>query len=214
MGIEDKIPCDRSRGMITGRVGPMFSGKSTEIMRLIERREIALKNKGVLDDYPIVAFRPRKDDRYTENEEIMTHSGNRLEAVLFEGSYEIKEYIDSMAKTPDSIYISEVIFTDSGVIDVIKYMKDKGINVFYEGLNQTSEGEPFPFQDGEGVYKDHIGTLMALTDDLMTLDAVCTACGDIHATKTYYKHGKKDVVEVGGIEAYEARCNECWNPNG
>ncbi|MFP4656159.1 MAG: thymidine kinase [Candidatus Woesearchaeota archaeon] len=215
MSLEEKIPCERRRGTITGRVGPMFSGKSTEIMRLIERRQIALENKGVMEEYPILSFRPAKDDRYTDKNEIMTHSGHKLEAILFNRSSEIREYVDTLEKTPDSVYISEVIFTDSGIIDVIKDFKENGINVFYEGLNQTSEGEPFPFQDLDenGKYKDNIGTLMALSDNLMTLDAVCTSCGFGHASKTFYKHGKKDVLEVGGAEAYEARCNDCWEPN-
>ncbi len=212
MGIEEKLPFEKRRGRIIGRVGPMFSGKSSEIMRLIERRQIALRNSGRFDEYSIVPFRPRKDDRYTEADEIVTHSGKKLRAVLFDHSYEIRDYVDSLEKDPDSVYISEIIFTDSGIIDHIKYFTEKGINVFYEGLNQTSEGIPFPFTDYEKT-GEHIGTLMALSDDLQTLDAVCTTCGSDHASKTTYKGGKKDVIKVGGAEDYSADCIDCWVPN-
>ena len=212
MSLEDTF--EGKRGRIVGRVGPMFAGKSSEVMRLIERREIALKNRGALEDSSIVAFRPANDTRYSQTK-IVTHSGKEMDAVNFTNSGEILDYINSLNGKPDSIYISEVTFTDSKVIDVIKYCTSNGVNVFYEGLNQTSEGIPFPFTDTDehGFPVDHIGTLMALTDDLRTLDSVCTECGSDSASKTYYKHGKKDALKVGGSEDYEARCVDCWEPN-
>ena len=212
MALDDVVKC--KKGRIVGRVGPMFAGKSSEILHLIERREIALKNRGELKDYSIVSFKPQVDDRYSRTK-IITHGGREREAVNFSSSESVVEYIKSLDGKPDSIYISEVTFTDSGIIDVIKYFANQGINIFYEGLNQTSEGIPFPFTDTDDSGKplDHIGTLMALTDNLRTLDSVCTECGADDASKTYYRHGKKDALKVGGVEDYEARCIDCWTPN-
>ena len=202
------------KGRIIGRVGPMYAGKSSEIMRLIERRSIALKNRSEYTDNSILCFKPSIDDRYSDVQ-IITHSGKAIDAISFTDSYEISEYLGNTSDKPDSIYISEVTFTDSCIIDVIKNCVSDGINVFYEGLNQTSEGIPFPFTDTDenGKPVDHIGTLMALTDDLLTLDSVCTKCGSDKASKTYYKHGKKDALKVGGVGDYEARCIDCWHPN-
>ena len=215
MGQYNRMYSFQKKGIITGRVGPMFSGKSSEIMRLLERREIMLKNKNLLEENPIFSFRPTEDNRYTDKSEIVTHSGKKLDAILFEESKEVREFVDNYKDKPDSVYISEVIFTDSGIIDVIKYFRDSGINVFYEGLNQTSEGFPFPFKDRDqyGNFIDDIGTLMAMTDDLQTLYAICSCCGNDFASKTYYKYGKKEVLKVGGAKDYEARCIDCWEPN-
>lgn len=105
-----------------------------------------------------------------------------------------------------NVYIYEVQFFDSNIINVIEKLRNKyRINVFACGLNQTFEGKPFPFKDK----KDHICTLMALSDKVISLDAICNNCGKV-ATRTYRLGESKDTVVIGGINFYQARCNNCF----
>lgn len=190
-------------GKVTTITGPMFSGKTTELLRLKSREEVAKRHSFV--------FKPKIDNRYDEKS-IVNHNGIKEEAVVVENSFDIlkivEEYISSGRNKEMpliNIFIDEVQFFTSDIIDVILEVSKKGINVFTCGLNQTFEGKPFPFKDK----KEHIGTLMALSDYLIHLDAVCNNCGEI-ATKTYRLGDSKETVVLGGTDKYQARCSKCF----
>lgn len=190
-------------GKITTITGPMFSGKTTELLRLKSREEIAKRHSFV--------FKPDLDNRYSKKE-IVNHNGIKEEAVVVKNSLEILKNIEDYLSSQRSkevplinIFIDEVQFFDSNIINVIKEVSSKGINVFSCGLNQTFQGDPFPFKDK----KEHIGTLMALSDFLIHLDAICNNCGEV-ATKTYRLGDSRETVVLGGIEKYQARCIKCF----
>jgi len=188
---------------LTTITGPMFSGKTTELLRLFSREEIA-KRKSIL-------FKPEIDNRYSENK-VVNHDGRAISAIIVKSSDEIYQvvidYIESQEnkeKPLINVFIDEVQFFDSLIIDVIKKLIDKEINVFTCGLNQTYLGDPFPFKDG----KNHIGFLMAISDYVIHLDAICNNCGQA-ATKTYRKGSQTDTVIIGGTDLYQARCIKCF----
>lgn len=190
-------------GKITTITGPMFSGKTTELLRIKSREEIAKRHSFV--------FKPKLDNRYSDKE-IINHNGIKEEAIVVESSFEILKIIEEYLFSGRNkemplinIFIDEVQFFNSDVLEVIITISKKGINVFSCGLNQTFEGKPFPFKDN----KDHIGTLMALSDYLIHLDAVCNNCGEA-ATKTYRLGDSKETVVLGGTEKYQARCTKCF----
>jgi thymidine kinase len=190
-------------GTITTITGPMFSGKTTELLRIKSREEVAKRHSFV--------FKPRLDNRYSDKE-ITNHNGIKEEAIVVESPSEIlknvEEYLSSgrYKEIPlINIFIDEVQFFTSDILEVIKEVSSKGINVFSCGLNQTFKGDPFPFKDN----KEHIGTLMALSDYLIHLDAVCNNCGEA-ATKTYRLGDSKETVVLGGTETYQARCTKCF----
>jgi len=190
-------------GKITTITGPMFSGKTTELLRLKSREEIARRHSFV--------FKPRLDDRYSDKS-IVNHNGIKEEAIVVDSSLDIsKNVLDYLSSQRSkeilliNIFIDEVQFFTSDIIEVILEISKKGINVFSCGLNQTFEGKPFPFKDK----KDHIGTLMALSDFVIHLDAVCNNCGEI-ATKTYRLGDNKETVVLGGLDKYQARCSKCF----
>jgi len=190
-------------GKVTTITGPMFSGKTTELLRLKSREEVAKRHSFV--------FKPKLDNRYDEKS-IVNHNGIKEEAIVVNSPLEIlknvEEYLSSQRSKEIplvNIFIDEVQFFTSDIIDVILEVSKKGINVFTCGLNQTFEGKPFPFKDN----KEHIGTLMALSDFLIHLDAVCNHCGET-ATKTYRLGESKETVVLGGTDSYQARCTKCF----
>jgi len=190
-------------GKITTITGPMFSGKTTELLRIKSREEVAKRHSFV--------FKPKLDVRYSDVS-IVNHNGIKEEAISVDSPSEIlknvEEYLSSGRNKEIpliNVFIDEVQFFTSDILDVILEISKKGINVFTCGLNQTFEGKPFPFKDK----KDHIGTLMALSDYLIHLDAVCNNCGEA-ATKTYRLGASKETVVLGGTEKYQARCTKCF----
>lgn len=190
-------------GKLTTITGPMFSGKTTELLRLFSREEIA-KRKSLL-------FKPAIDNRYSENK-VVNHDGRSIFANKVKSSEEIYQLVVDYLESEENrtsplinVFIDEVQFFESDILDVIKKLTTQGINVFTSGLNQTFLGDPFPFKDG----KNHIGFLMAISDYVIHLDAVCNNCGEA-ATKTYRKGDLTDTVVIGGTDLYQARCTKCF----
>jgi len=192
--------------MMTGTlitiVGPMFSGKTTELLRIMDRELIAKRHS--------VLFKPQIDNRYSE-EDVLNHNGIGRKAIIASDSHDIldKTLELNKQKTIENVFIDEIQFFDSEIIEILPKINDLGIDVYTCGLNQTFKGEPFPFKDG----KKDIGYLMAISDQIISLDAVCNVCGK-KATKTYRIGTDTETVIVGGQDKYQARCKNCfqlWN---
>ena len=195
-------------GLIFGFTGPMFSGKTTKLLMHYERKLIAGEKSAL--------FKPLIDKRY--GNDVKTHFGYGFEAFLVKDSGELLERVKQLSTRPltyllnqkqiklegklKNVFIDEIQFFDSGIIEVILNLR-KELNIYWSGLNQDYTGKPFYFRDR----KDHIGTLMAYSDDVDFSQAVCAVCGR-DATKTFRKRKIKGnpLIVIGGSELYEARC--------
>jgi thymidine kinase len=204
-------------GKLTMIVGPMFSGKTTELLRILSREEIAKRTS--------ILFKPKLDNRYSEDK-VVNHNGVGSSAVIVSNSSELLNYVTDFIRENKNqllitsnnkgvfnkvkqpiinVFIDEVQFFDSKIIDVVEKITSQGINVYISSLNQTFEGKPFPFKDG----KNNVGYLLAMADNIIHLSAVCTCCGG-SATKSMRLVESKDTVVVGGANAYQARCTKCF----
>ena len=182
-------------GSLTTIIGPMFSGKTTELMRLHDRDVIAGKK--------VVLYKPKDDDRYHENK-IITHAGDKRDANSFYRPNEIWE--NYQIKQPDAIYIDEVQFFDNGIIDVIDNILYENVDVTVSSLNRDYKGNPFKFMNSTVT---HIGELLARADNITLLTAVCEQCGN-NATRTYRTTDNQNLIDIGGKDKYEARCPTCY----
>jgi len=124
--------------------------------------------------------------------------GHKLNAILFEID---ESLLDNLDKREFLYGREEVELKD------IELISNKGLDIYWCGLNQDSRGKPFMFRDK----KEHIGYLMAISDELYVLSAVCTICGE-KATKTFRKISSSSLIEIGGEDKYEARCKNHWQP--
>ncbi|MFP4078117.1 MAG: thymidine kinase [Candidatus Izemoplasmataceae bacterium] len=186
------MPLQPKKGWLEVIVGPMFAGKTEELLRRIRRLEYARQN--------VVVFKPGIDDRYDENS-IISHNKTRAQSINIDAAEEIFDHIDS---TTDVVAIDEVQFLDDAILDVIDFLVQKGKVVMTSGLDLDFRGEPFSF----------VPILMARAEYVMKLSAVCVKCG-APATRTqriidgkpakYYD----PVVMIGASESYEARCRHC-----
>jgi len=173
-----------SHGHIDVICGPMFSGKSEELIRRVRRLQIA--------KLKVQIFKHGIDDRYHATR-VVSHSSQSLEATP------VNKPIEILQKLLDStrvVAIDEVQFFDEGIIDVVNKLARRGIRVICAGLDQDFKGKPF----------GPMAELLAIADDVAKIHAVCTVCGGT-ATKTYRKNPKNaDQVLVGESNLYEARC--------
>ncbi len=185
-----------SKGLLHIISGPMFSGKTSELIRLYDRSGFA-KQKSII-------IKPSIDLRYSK-EKVSTHNQDMRLCYVLNNINELTTIIEK--ELPENVFIDEAQFFDSNILDFITNLRNKNINVYCAILNQTSEGNPFPFKDND---KD-VGTLMALADNITILTAVCPVCGKF-ATKTYKRENSGKEVDVGSFDKYEPRCYEHWDP--
>ena len=179
-------------GQIEVICGPMFAGKTEELIRRANRLEYAKKK--------YLVFKPTIDDRYSSTE-IVSHSKYRKNSIPIKSSEEILGYITDDIK---AIIIDEVQFFDENVINVAGYLADKGLRVICGGLDCDFRGNPFPI----------IANLLARAESVTKLTAICNVCGN-PATRTQRiidgqpAYEDDPVILVGATEAYEPRCRCC-----
>lgn len=179
-------------GYIEMVVGPMYSGKSEELIRRLKRAEIAKQE--------VIAFKPSIDNRYSQDD-VVSHSGAAINAIAIDDLSKIWDYI-----TPETQVagFDEVQFFEKGIIEIVIKLADMGIRVICAGLDMDFKAVPF------GV----IPELLARAEFVDKLQAVCVKCGD-PATRTQRiidgKPARYDdpVILVGATESYEARCRKC-----
>lgn len=163
--------------------GPMFSGKTEELIRRMKRAEIARQRFQV--------FKPIIDDRYGK-EFVASHNANRIEATPVSHSQQILELLEDTTRI---VGIDEAQFFDRGVVEVVERLANRGIRVVCAGLDMDYQAKPFgPMAD-----------LMAIAEDVKKLPAICVVCG-APATRSQRVSASDQQVLVGAHDSYEARC--------
>ena len=181
-----------NHGYIEVVIGPMYSGKSEELIRRIKRAKIA-KQK-------IVVFKPQIDDRYSKND-VVSHSGDSVNAIPIKTSKEIYDYIDAETQV---VGIDEVQFFDEEIVDIAIALANEGIRVIAAGLDMDFKGEPF----------GPTPKLLAVAEFVDKIQAICSVCGQPATRSQRLINGKPakyddPIIQVGAVESYEARCRKC-----
>ncbi len=168
--------------------GPMFAGKTEELIRLATRLDYAKKN--------YLVFKPSLDDRYS-NDQIVSHSNYKKNSINITKSNEIYNYVTS---STDVIIIDEVQFFDEDVINVCEELANKGIRVIAGGLDCDYKGNPFNIT----------AMLLAKAEKVLKLTSICSVCGN-DATKSKRLSSSDKLIELGASNEYEPRCRGCHN---
>ncbi|WP_045413162.1 thymidine kinase [Thermoanaerobacterium saccharolyticum] len=182
----------KDHGYIEVVTGPMFSGKSEELIRRIKRAKIA-KQK-------VQVFKPAIDDRYSIDK-VVSHNGDNMHAIAIVKASDILAYAE---EDTDVFAIDEVQFFDSEIVDIVKEIADSGKRVICAGLDMDFRGEPFgPTPE-----------LMAIAEFVDKLTAICMKCGNPATRTQRLINGKPanyddPIIMVGAKESYEARCRKC-----
>jgi thymidine kinase len=176
-------------GWIEVIVGPMFSGKSEELIRRLRRAEIARQR--------VQIFKPVIDQRYTPNG-IVSHSGLEISSALVKDAAEILTKVEPRTEV---IGIDEAQFLGEALIEVCTKLADMGKRVIVSGLDTDFMGRPF----------EPMPRLLAVAEEITKLLAICVRCGN-PAVNTQRLVASEDLIVVGAAGMYEARCRRCFEP--
>ena len=178
-------------GWIELIVGPMFSGKSEELIRRVNRALIAKQR--------VQVFKPAIDDRYAP-QAVASHDGRSLHAVPVEDTAHIRRLLEDDTQV---VAVDEGQFFDDGLVALALELADADKRVIVAGLDLDFRAEPF----------GPMPALLAQAEVVEKLTAICS-CGRA-ATRTqrliggHPAHVDDPVILVGASERYEPRCRSC-----
>lgn len=177
-----------AEGHFTLVVGPMYSGKTSELISFVEIYTLGRK--------PVKVFKPVLDDRYGKTS-IVSHTNAKVDAIAVSSSREILPLINGSER---AVFVDEVQFFDPGLSTVILDLTRRGIDVFCSGLDLNFKNQPF----------ETTMHLMAHADTVVKKKAVCHRCGEYHGTISHKTVKDDREIDVGGFEKYIAACRACY----
>ena len=175
------------RGTVTVITGCMFSGKTTDLLQRLER----------IPPDGRVALKHAADPRYFPKA-IVTHDRASIPALPVDSALEIFQEIGPSTTT---VALDEAHFFDVRLVEVVRTLCARRIDVVLTALDLDSWGRPFPVTDA----------LLAIADETVRKTATCAQCGGT-AVQTQRRTPIVEDRMVGGSESYEARCAACWRP--
>lgn len=176
-------------GWIEVICGPMFSGKSEELIRRLRRAEIARQR--------VQIFKPIIDQRYA-SDQIVSHDDGRIHAEAVSNAMEVQAKLDVRTEV---IGIDEAQFLGEAMIDFVVRLADMGKRIVIAGLDTDYLGRPFhPMPE-----------LLAVADEITKTLSICMQCGN-PAKHTQRLIANEDLIVVGAAGMYEARCRRCFEP--
>lgn len=174
------------KGWIEVVCGSMFSGKTEELIRRLNRAKIA-KQK-------VEIFKPSIDTRYDAND-VVSHNEN----VIRSTPIHVASDMLLLSNNCDVIGVDEAQFFDEELVDVCVKLANKGIRVIVAGLDMDFTGKPFGPMPG----------LMSVAEYVTKVHAICMKCGGV-ASYSYRLTNDEGQVLLGETDSYEARCRTCF----
>lgn len=180
----------RHSGYLEAIAGPMFSGKTEELIRQVKRAAIAKKR--------VQVFKHKVDTRYGKGRKVFSHAGLSFESELVSKPKDILKKLDPKTEI---VAIDEAQWFGEALIPVVQKLIDRGCHVLVSGLALTFDRQPFV----------PMPTLMTIADKVTKLSAVCAICG---SDAVYHKRIVKTNIDphiadpslVGRLDSYQARC--------
>jgi len=182
-----------NKGWIELICGPMFAGKTEELLRRINRASYA--------DLKIMIFKPSIDIR--NHNVVKSRSSQQKDAIEINDPFEIYKHINQQKNKPKIIAIDEVQFFDKSIVEIINTIANSGFIVIVSGLDLDFRGKPF-----------HVTSKIASLSEYITkLSAICTICGEPGTITQRYIDGKPadtdaPTILIGNTESYTVRCRE------
>ncbi len=181
MFIEPNFGKTKKTGWIEVICGCMFSGKTEELIRRLNRAIIA-KQK-------VEIFKPKVDTRY-HRDHVVSHNENSIRST----SVNFANDIILLAGECDVVGIDEAQFFDDAIVEVCNKLADAGKRVVVAGLDMDFEGRPF----GPMPY------LLAVAEFVTKVHAICAQTGEL-ASYSFRLVETDNTVLLGEKQKYEAR---------
>ncbi|RYU80807.1 thymidine kinase [Hymenobacter persicinus] len=174
------------RGWIEVVCGSMFSGKTEELIRRLNRAKIARQR--------VEIFKPALDTRYHELD-VVSHNANSIRSTPIP----IAQEMLLLAGSCDVVGVDEAQFFDESLVDVCVQLANRGSRVIVAGLDMDFLGKPF----------GPMPALMAVAEYVTKVHAVCVCCGEI-ASYSFRITASESKILLGETDSYEARCRPCF----
>lgn len=177
----------QQQGRIEVICGSMFSGKTEELIRRLKRARIARQR--------VEIYKPAIDTRYSDND-VVSHDANSIPSTPVESARNIL----LMASDAQVVGIDEAQFFDDAIVEVCNELANSGKRVIVAGLDMDFKGIPF----------GPMPQLMAITEDVTKVHAICVKCGNLaHVSHRIVKAEQR--VLLGEQHEYEPLCRQCYN---
>lgn len=173
-------------GWIEVICGSMFSGKTEELIRRLNRANIAKQH--------VEIFKPEIDTRY-HIENIVSHNNNFIRSTPVKNA----GLIPKLAKGCEVVGIDEAQFFGDDLIEAVEEMANDGIRVIIAGLDMDYSGKPF----------GPMPALLSIAEFVTKVHAICMKCGGV-ASFSYRLVENKEKFLLGEELLYEARCRKCF----
>ncbi|MTI33620.1 thymidine kinase [Xanthovirga aplysinae] len=167
--------------------GSMFSGKTEELIRRLNRAIIARQK--------VEIFKPAVDKRFHDLD-VVSHNGSAIRST----PVSFAQDIIMLAENSDVVGIDEAQFFDESLPDVCAQLAKKGKRIIIAGLDMDFAGKPF----------GPMPALLSVAEYITKVHAICVQCGGI-ANHSFRFSPSKAKVMLGERDAYEARCRKCFN---
>ena len=181
------LESNNNSGYIEVVCGSMFSGKTEELIRRINRVKIA--------GQPYRVFKPKVDNRYSDTK-VVSHSNSEINSVVVNASHEILV----LAEGYDVIGVDEVQFFDDDIVDVCTHLANSGKRVIVAGLDMDYSGKPFGPMAG----------LLSVAEYVTKVKAICMDCSAL-SNFSYRLGESEEVVMLGEKKEYIPLCRKCFN---
>lgn len=184
------------RGRVEVIAGPMFAGKTEELLRRVRRAVIAGQR--------VVAISHALDTR-SGDDRIASHAGLDYPSVAISS---VEGIAAAVGEGVDLVAIDEAHFFGPDLLEVVEDLAARGVVVVVAGLDVTFAGLPF----------EPLPSLMALAERVDKLTAICAVCGEEAIFHSRVAGLSTDVGlvpdNVGGTEKYQARCRRHFEVGG
>ncbi len=173
-------------GWIEVICGSMFSGKTEELIRRLNRARIARQK--------VEIFKPAVDTRYDETN-VVSHDAKTVSSTPVENSSQILFY----AQDFEVVGIDEAQFFGEELVSVCNELARNGKRVVVAGLDMDYLGNPF----------GPIPKLMAIAEYVTKVHAICIRCGNL-ANYSHRTVKDDNLVVLGETDVYEPLCRQCF----
>ena len=181
---------DRNNSSPTGWIevicGSMFSGKTEELIRRLNRARIA-KQK-------VEVFKPAMETRYDEND-VVSHDEKKASSIPVQNASQILFYAEEF----EVVGIDEAQFFGNELVSVCNELAEKGKRVVVSGLDMDYQGKPF----------GPIPQLLAIAEYVTKVHAICMRCGSL-ANHSHRTVSDDKLVMLGETDSYEPLCRKCF----
>ena len=173
-------------GWIEVVCGSMFSGKTEELIRRLNRALIA--------NQKVEIFKPLIDKRF-DKKKIISHKESSIESSPVNFANDILLRVGNC----EVVGIDEAQFFDDEIVTVVDTLANQGRRVIVAGLDMDFKGRPFKPMD----------SLMSIAEYITKVHAVCMKCGSV-ASYSHRRTKSKQTIVIGEKDIYEALCRNCF----